>query len=531
MSSINGLTGQYINTLSNLSFEDDNNSLLYLRLDGSNKMENKIDMDGYKIVNLSNPVNSQDAVNKQFLDLQLLSYVLANNPILFANLNMNNFRITSLASPTTLTDATNVFYVQSQNNLKLSLTGGTMSGILDMGANKITNLGNPTNGTDSVNKNYVDNNFLQLTGGMMTGNIDMGTKTVLLTNLPLSDTQASNKKYVDQQDNLKLSLSGGTMTGDLNMGLKKITTLATPTNSNDGVNKSYVDTNFLPLTGGTMLSNLNMNNNKITNLGNPTNGNDATNKNYVDNNFLPLTGGTISNNLLCQNYVTIGNTAVNSYPLEITSTAPNLSTAFTSGYTMTSAGVSAISPTLNSTVSLKTFGSIWSQARLIVSSDPRIKTDFQELEIKESLEIIDKITPFRYTMIESKKIELGFSAKQLQNLIPEAVDTHQNRLPSMMEMVDVKNNVIRTKKRIEAHQDDQIVLFQGELEIRTTILKKISKNYIRVDLPDGEYLFYGHVVNDFLTLDYKQINIHLLNVVKNLLFRVDCLENIIKKYI
>jgi len=531
MSTINGLTGQYINTLSNLSFEDDNNSLLYLRLDGSNKMENKIDMDGYKIVNLSNPVNSTDAVNKQFLDLQLLSYVLSNNPVLFANLNMNNFRITSLASPVNLSDATTVFYVQTQNNLKLSLTGGTMTGNIDMGANKVTNLGNPTNGTDSVNKNYVDNNFLELTGGTMTGNIDMGTKTVLLSNLPLSDTQASNKKYVDQQDNLKLSLTGGTMTGNINMGANKVTNLGNPTNGTDGVNKSYVDTNFLELVGGTMLGDLNMGSKKITSLATPTNNNDGVNKSYVDNKFLPLTGGTISSNLLCQNYVTIGNTAVNSYPLEITSTAPNLLTAFTSGYTMTSGGVSAITPTLNSNVSLKTFGSIWSQARLIVSSDPRIKTDFQELEIKESLEIVDKITPFRYTMIESKKIELGFSAKQLQNLIPEAVDTHQNRLPSMMEIVDVKNNVIRTKKRIEAHQDDEIVLFQGDREIRTTILKKMSKNYIRVDLPDGEYLFYGHVVSDFLTLDYKQVNIHLLNVVKNLLFRVDCLETIIKKYI
>jgi len=488
-------------------------------------------MDGYKIVNLANAVNSQDAVNKQFLDLQLLSYVLSNNPVLFANLNMNNFRITSLASPVNLSDATNVFYVQTQNNLKLSLTGGNLTGVLDMGNNRVTNLGNPTNGTDATNKNYVLNNFLELTGGSMTGNIDMGTKTVLLSNLPLSDTQASNKKYVDQQDNLKLNLTGGTLSGVLDMGSNKITSLATPTNNNDAVNKTYVDSNFLELSGGTMTGNLNMGTKKITNLGTPTNNNDGVNKSYVDNNFLPLTGGTISSNLLCQNYVTIGNTAVNSYPLEITSTAPNLLTAFTSGYTMTSGGTSAITPTLNSNVSLKTFGSIWSQARLIVSSDPRIKTDFQELEIKESLEIIDKITPFRYTMIESKKIELGFSAKQLQNLIPEAVDTHQNRLPSMMEIVDVKNNVIRTKKRIEAHQDDEIVLFQGDREIRTTILKKMSKNYIRVNLPDGEYLFYGHVVNDFLTLDYKQVNIHLLNVVKNLLFRVDCLETIIKKYI
>jgi hypothetical protein len=535
MSSSNGLTGIYINTLSNLSFEDDTASALFLRVDGTNSMENEIDMNNYKVINQQDGTSLQDSATINNITTALLSYILANAPVIFANFNANNFRIVSLGAPVGLSDATTVFYVQTLNNLKLSLTGGTMSGVLNMGSNKITNLATPIAGTDASNKDYIDTalgsyalltdltGYLKLVGGTMSGNINMGTKLINAVGTPLVGTDATNKTYVDTADNLKLNLTGGTMSGSINMGSNKIVSLGNPTVASDAVNKNYTDNTFLPLLGGTMTGNIAMGTNKITGLGTPTVGTDAVNKTYSDL-FLPLTGGTISNNLLLQNYLTIGNTAVNSYPLEITSTAPNLSTAFTSGYTMTTGGTSAITPTLNSTVSLKTYGSIWSQARLIVSSDPRIKTDFQELEIKDSIEIIKRIIPFRYTMIETGKIDLGYSAKQVQSLVPEAVDMHENKIPSMMEYVDVKNQVIRTKKRIDAHQNDIIVFYNGERELRTPIIKKMSKNYIRVDIPDGEYLFFGHVVSDFLTLDYKQINIHLMNTVKNLLERVEKLE-------
>lgn len=542
MSSSNGLTGIYINTLSNLSFEDDTATALFLRVDGTNAMENEIDMSNFKVVNQQNGTALQDSATINNITTALLAYILANAPVIFANFNANNFRITSLGAPVGLSDATTVFYVQTLNNLKLSLTGGTMSGAINMGSNKITSLATPIAGTDASNKDYIDtaltsyalltdlNAYLKLVGGTMSGNINMGTKLINNLGTSVAGTDATNKTYVDTADNLKLNLTGGTMSGAINMGSNKITSLGNPTVATDAANKNYTDNTFLPLLGGSMTGNIAMGSNKITGLGTPTNANDAVNKTYSDL-FLPLTGGTISNNLLLQNYLTIGNTAVNSYPLEITSTAPNLSTAFTSGYTMTTGGTSAITPTLNSTVSLKTFGSIWSQARLIVSSDPRIKTDFQELEIKESIEIVSRITPFRYRMIENGKIDLGFSAKQVQSLVPEAVDMHENKIPSMMEYVDVKNQVIRTKKRIDAHQNETVVFYDGEREIRTTIIKKMSKNYIRVDLPDGEYLFFGHVVSDFLTLDYKQINIHLMNTVKNLLERVASLELIVNKFI
>ena len=78
-------------------------------------------------------------------------------------------------------------------------------------------------------------------------------------------------------------------------------------------------------------------------------------------------------------------------------------------------------------------------------------------------------------MIETSKIDLGFSAKQVLSLVPEAVDIHENKIPSMMEMIDVKNQVIRTKKRIEAHENDTAVFYQDDREIRVKIIKKMSK--------------------------------------------------------
>ena len=366
-----------------------------------------------------------------------------------------------------------------------------------MSTKLITIITAPINNSDATNKLYVDttittavSGYLPLVGGTMSGNIDMSTKLITIITAPINNSDATNKLYVDTADNLKLALTGGTMSGAINMGSNKITSLGTPTLSTDATTKSYVDT--------------------------------------ADNLKLDKTGGTISSSLLCQTFVTIGTTAVNVYPLEITA---NTSASFTSGYAMTSGGVAVVVPTLTAGVSLKTTNTIWSQTRVIVSSDPRIKTGFEELEIKDSLEIINRITPFRYTMIETSKIDLGFSAKQVLSLVPEAVDIHENKIPSMMEMIDVKNQVIRTKKRIEAHENDTVVFYKDDREIRVKIIKKMSKNYIRVDLPDGEYLFYGHVVPDFLTLDYKQINIHLMNVVKNLVQRIEKLEMIVNKFL
>ena len=580
MSSTNGLTGQYINTLSNLSFEDDTNNTIYLRIDGANTMDNQLDMNNYKIINIQDGKNLQDAVTMNNLTTALMNYILANSPVIFANFNANTFRIINLGAPVNLSDATTVFYVQTLNNLKLSLTGGIMSGAIDMGLNKISNLLSPISGTDGSNKNYVDTAVAQklnLSGGILSGNIDLNNTARIINCLdPTSALQVCNQQYAIFLANQKLSLNGGAIFGVLNMSSYKITFLGTPTLSTDASTKGYVDTSiasglsvYLPLAGGVMTGNIDMSTKiitittlpvndsdasnkkyidvadalklnlsggtmsgdiamgtkKITGLGTPTLTTDATTKSYVDTGDslkLDKTGGTISGNLLCQSFVTIGSTAINTYPLEITS---NTSASFASGYAITTAGGAIVLPTLTAGISLKTTNTIWSQTRLIVSSDPRIKTNFQQLDTKESIDIIKKVIPFRYTRIEDNVIELGYSAKNIETLIPEAINKHENKIPSIMEYIECKDGYVLTKKRMEFKEGTEIVLYEDDKEIRTKIIKKLSYNYIRINIPDGHYLFYGHVVSDFLTLDYKQINIHLMKVVQDLLIRVEKLEN------
>ena len=82
----------------------------------SGLMHGNIDMTGYKVVNLGDPVHNQDAATLQYV---------------------NN----------------NATYL---NNTKVNWAGGRMTGFLDMGDNKLTNVGDPENDTDAVNKKYVD---------------------------------------------------------------------------------------------------------------------------------------------------------------------------------------------------------------------------------------------------------------------------------------------------------------------------------------------------------------------------------------
>ena len=478
----NGLNSLYINTLNNLGFSDDHNNQLYLSRDGTNSMNSDLNMSSHKLINLSNPINNTDGVNLQYLNTIGNSYVLKASPIVTANFDMNNNKIVNVssatnsndginknqfdtgmnskvnisgsvmtgfldmggytikncASPGSALDVCNLSYATFLANQKLSLNGGTVFGNINISSYKLTFLGTCTIGTDAVNKDYVDSNilaslssYLPLTGGTMSGNIDMATKMILLTTLPTLDSHVSNKKYVDTADSLKLSINGSiSMTGSLNMGSS----------------------------------------NKIINLANPTVYSDATNKNYVDNTFLPLLGGTMTGDLKCSanfhstGFMTIGTTALNVYPLEITSSASN---SFTSGNAMTATTTALVTPTLTANVSLKCANTIWSASRVIVSSDRRIKYDIETINYETSNDIIKQIQPYKYKMIENNRTEFGYIAQEIRPIIPECIDYHTCKLP----------------------------------------------NDITVD--------------DYLTIDYKQINIHLMNTVKDLLQRIERLEKLI----
>jgi hypothetical protein len=151
----------------------------------------------------------------------------------------------TLSGPPTLANhATTRSYVDAGDALKLNLSGGTLTGPLILAADPAVPLGAST-------KQYTDTK-LPLAGGTLTG-------LLTLSGAPTSDLHAATKLYVDNQTGAVtaalagyLSLAGGTMTGFLTLS-------GAPTSNLHAATKAYVDGvagAYLPLAGGTITGGL-----------------------------------------------------------------------------------------------------------------------------------------------------------------------------------------------------------------------------------------------------------------------------------
>ena len=299
--------------VANKAYVDSAGNGKYLSLSGGS-MKGDINMSQNTLSNVRNPIQNNDAANKLYVDTAIttagdgkflpLSGGTMEGNITFSNannkLNMQGGQINNISSPSAGTSAANKNYVDSTVQSVLSdylpLSGGTMQDEINMSGNKITNLGDPTITTDAINMKYANTNFLRSIGGTMNGNIDMGGDDVQhqINNLaePSSPQDAANKNYVDTKisSDLKnyLALSGGKMSGNISMNYYEITGLTSlPTQDSSAVSKYYVGKNFLHTSGGTMTGALQMGlsngkQNKISFMANPTLPNDATTKQYVD---------------------------------------------------------------------------------------------------------------------------------------------------------------------------------------------------------------------------------------------------------
>ena len=134
-------------------------------------MNTELDMGGFSIDNIKDPINSDQAVNKKTLDYalnvkantsDLNDYMkLDGSKVMTGTLNMNNNRITNLPSPHLSTEPATKDYVTTVMNhlpsIFLDRRGeSNMLGDLNMSNHSIQNVNNPKNDSDAVNKEYVD---------------------------------------------------------------------------------------------------------------------------------------------------------------------------------------------------------------------------------------------------------------------------------------------------------------------------------------------------------------------------------------
>ena len=144
-----------------------------------------LNMNNNTISNLPNPVNSQEAATKAYVDTNDLLRVMKSGDTMTGVLNMSGNNITGL--PTSITDLTSdsssiskKVFIDVMNDalaLKLNKSGGTMSGNLIMGGYFINNIHDPMLPNDAVTLGYLGTNYVNKVGDTMSGSLTINNPT------------------------------------------------------------------------------------------------------------------------------------------------------------------------------------------------------------------------------------------------------------------------------------------------------------------------------------------------------------------
>ena len=138
----------------------------FLKLDGSKQMSGNIQMNGKRVVGLTNvPAYNGEATNKRYVDTKLNDKAnksdlndylkLDGTTLMQGDLNMNNKRIIKLPDPQLADEPVTRKFLTLTNSLFynefLDLSGNSkMRGNIQMNDNRITGLTNPPNADDEV---------------------------------------------------------------------------------------------------------------------------------------------------------------------------------------------------------------------------------------------------------------------------------------------------------------------------------------------------------------------------------------------
>lgn len=250
---------------------------------GDHQATQDLDMGGFYIQNLADPVDPSDAVTLQYF--QSNGDDLGDH-IATEALKMNNFEVYQLPAPTTPTSAVNRAYLETAvAGAKDNLGDHKATTNLNLSGFRILNLADPTLGTDAVPysflQSYVASNGDDLGDHTATEDLDLAGNKIIGLGAPSANDDAATKLYVDdatvgvqdQIDDLKAiqiiagtGLSGG---GDLTADV----TL--------NVDTTYGDGRWVTKTGNVSISGTKTFTGTVV-VGTPTSNSHAANKGYVD---------------------------------------------------------------------------------------------------------------------------------------------------------------------------------------------------------------------------------------------------------
>ena len=270
-------------------------------------MTGNLDMGGKKITgvgDLIEPSAETDVVNIRSLrnELNRVFPTDFTNKVLaylkgprIGNLDMGGHLIQKVGDPVNSDDAATKHYVDNLSNTKLSLTGGTMTGDIILPKH---NFQVPGNTNKVINYESQREIFLSRQESFpMQADINMNNNFIQNIATPTSSHQVTNKGYCDY--NFLNRQSGGVLMGPLSMNRNDLTGIPdTPKFGYSAVNKNYVDgeiskilgtdtSPFLKIDGSRAMTGiLNMNTHKISNVVNPEFDTDVVNKQYLENKLI-----------------------------------------------------------------------------------------------------------------------------------------------------------------------------------------------------------------------------------------------------
>lgn len=183
-----------------------------------------------------------------------------------------------------------------------------------------------------------------------------------------------------------------------------------------------------------------------------------------------------------------------------------------STYKLLDVGGLGYGSTMSTALSLRTNYGINIQGgyALIVSSSRKIKKEETELEDGECLQICMGLKPKKYKMIDDRlhgnDYRYGFIAEELEEVLPSAVQSHEQLIPNIYVVATIiNNNTIEITKDLEidveytiynSNEDDKV-----ETKYKMNVLEILGNNLYRVDLDmstmyGGSIFIYGKIDND-----------------------------------
>ena len=210
-----------------------------------------------------------------------------------------------------------------------------------------------------------------------------------------------------------------------------------------------------------------------------------------------------------------------------TSTVPN-SRYFTAATALTAAEISsgfAYSIYARDIIISRTFIIATSDTTF---SDKRIKKNIQDLDGNESLNILRKITPCKYNLIDVQQgnnLNYGFIAQDLELIVPDCIKITKGEVPNIYSIGNVTNGNIITLEKSDVNMmqldmsNPEILLYDvSDVEIITKIKRIIDNKTFEIEdiIKDTKVFVFGQKVNDLKTIHYKYIYTILTSCVKRI---------------